>query len=364
MDMPHLPFFQFYTADWIQDTQVLNHTAKGCWIDILCQLWISPTPGEQTWNRREFITLVRLDNHQTTTALLIKDLSTVAEIYLKDEAGNVSDVHEDWAFIKIISRRMVRDWHKLNARKDKYKKYNRKRTTKERPKNHQVTTSFTTSQPPPNHQETTDRIQNSYIRSQNSDTYVSSKSDIKYLKDPAANAAAYADPSGSGSFKNKSSDSDAASPDRSAPSADSDSSNGNHGEPWRPAFLRIFSFDPHRFNRLIVWVQAQKKLNYPEIVIKQALERFEEFDRGNKIEDWWPYLQKILKKEFARHQDSEHETRKSETRKSEERKSALRALARGDSSPVKNALDMSDKERAATLSRLRALREGIGRRVN
>src|SRR5262249_9781581 len=117
--------------------------------------------------------------------------------------------------------------------------------------------------------------------------------------------------------------------------------------------------DPHRFHRLIVWVNSTRKLSYPDSVIKQALERFEEFDRGNKVEDWWPYLQKILKKEFARHQDSEHETRKSE-----ERKSAMRVLARVDSNPVKNALDMSDKERAATLSRLRALRDGIGRRVN
>jgi hypothetical protein len=157
-----------------------------------------------------------------------------------------------------------------------------------------------------------------------------------------------ADPSGSGSFKNKSSDSEAASPD---------SDNGSEDEIWKPAVRRIYNTDPTRFARLMVWVNATKRLSYPDTVIQHALERFEEFDRGTKVEDWWPYVQKILKKEYARYQESEHETRKSA-----ERKSVMRAIASGP--PSKSALDMSDKERANTLVRLRTLREGIGRRMN
>lgn len=43
--MHDLPFMQFYVADWIRDTRMLDLAAKGAWIDTLAILWGSETRG-------------------------------------------------------------------------------------------------------------------------------------------------------------------------------------------------------------------------------------------------------------------------------------------------------------------------------
>ena len=44
-----LPFMQFYTRDWLQDTRRLNPSTKGHWMDLLCAMWDSPTRGQIAW---------------------------------------------------------------------------------------------------------------------------------------------------------------------------------------------------------------------------------------------------------------------------------------------------------------------------
>ena len=113
---------QFYPADWIKDTVVLTQQAKGCWIDILCQLWISETPGEHTWNRFAFKTMLRLDSDQIQT-FIIAELSRVSDLSMTDKDGNEVDSFEDCTWIKIASRRIQRDFEKLNMRKERNKRY-------------------------------------------------------------------------------------------------------------------------------------------------------------------------------------------------------------------------------------------------
>src|SRR5262249_5556198 len=90
MDMPHLPFFQFYMADWIQDTQVLTFQSKGVWIDVLCQLWLSKTPGKRTWNIREFENLLH-NQDENTFDLMVTDLHRVADVVMEDSENNTVD---------------------------------------------------------------------------------------------------------------------------------------------------------------------------------------------------------------------------------------------------------------------------------
>ncbi len=137
--MGKLPFMQFYPADFLQDVEKLTVTATGAWIKLLCQMWIAPEPGVLEWHHREFTTFLRLNN-DTDTEQMIGDLTHVADILIQDEAENYVDNGEDWTFITIKSRRMVRDWAALQARKDTHKKYNDKRTTNKRQRNDIKTT--------------------------------------------------------------------------------------------------------------------------------------------------------------------------------------------------------------------------------
>jgi len=139
--MEKFPFIQFFTADWIQDTQVLTLDAKGAWIDIICQLWISPTPGTRTWNRREFQTLLRL-RYDEELNQMIADLSRVAEVTMLDAKNAKVDGWEECTWITISSRRILRDARRLRSRKDSNKKYNDKRTRSKRQKNDPETTDI------------------------------------------------------------------------------------------------------------------------------------------------------------------------------------------------------------------------------
>ncbi len=149
--MAKLPYMQFYPADWILDTQVLTLDAKGAWIDILCQLWISETPGIHTWNMREFTTLLRL-SYDKEIEQMVADLSRVAEVTLTNDDDREVKHAVDCTWITIKSRRIVRDWESLRARKETHKRYNDKRTTHKRQHNDT---------------KTTDRSQKSEVRNQN-----------------------------------------------------------------------------------------------------------------------------------------------------------------------------------------------------
>lgn len=42
------PAFQFYVADYMQDTRMVSLAARGAWMDLLCAMWRSPTRGRIT----------------------------------------------------------------------------------------------------------------------------------------------------------------------------------------------------------------------------------------------------------------------------------------------------------------------------
>lgn len=137
--MAKLPYMQFYPADWIQDTQTLTLQAQGAWITVLCQLWVSDTPGVKTWNRREFTTLLRL-SYDEEVEQIVADLSRVAEVSLADKGGNEVELFENCVWITIKSRRIVRDREAISSRNTSHKRYNDKRTTRKRHANDTETT--------------------------------------------------------------------------------------------------------------------------------------------------------------------------------------------------------------------------------
>jgi hypothetical protein len=150
MDRTRLPFMQFYPADGIQDTQIMTAVSKAAWIDLLCQMWISPTPGTITWNRLSFTTYLRLE-YDEEIELVVAELSRVGDLELLDSSNNPVDKFENCTWIIVTSRRMLRDIERLNKRKKTHKEYNDKRTTRKRQQNDR---------------ETTGRSQKSEVRSQ------------------------------------------------------------------------------------------------------------------------------------------------------------------------------------------------------
>ena len=141
--MPKLPFFQIYPLDWLADTVVLSNEAKGAYIDVLCQLWLSKTPGKRDWSRPEFANMLRLPGLNSGGSQVVESGNLVVEL------GAVCEIRFKNDRVFVCSDRMVRDWDELCRRNDKYKRYNKKR-----------------SEPPHNHHETTDRSQKSEVRSQ------------------------------------------------------------------------------------------------------------------------------------------------------------------------------------------------------
>jgi len=106
-DLRHLPFMQFYPADWIQDTQVLTLEAQGAWIKILCAMWVAPVRGKLIWSRYAFETFLGRSNDATCS--LLSELNNVADVFLRDRDSNIVKSFESAVEITLISRRMVRE---------------------------------------------------------------------------------------------------------------------------------------------------------------------------------------------------------------------------------------------------------------
>jgi len=275
---------QFYPADWIQDTQILTLESQGAWIAILCQLWISETPGERTWNRHSFEVLLhyegRNSEHGQSIENTLADLDRVGEVYLRDGDGNVAEQYENATWVTIKSRRILRDIEKLSKRKDKNKKYYDKTKTKLRLDSDQIKTQFSEIK--------TGRSQKSEVR-----------------------------------IKNKNEERKKLRPDSDSIKTDGDDDiflekKDDDIDPKIKAVAEpIFKVNPKKYARLVMWISAAGKAHRPDVV-RLALERFIPY-APTVSDTWWPYLDKILDKtekdlSFADH-EAEHNRLKKEMKK-------------------------------------------------
>jgi len=265
--MTKLPFMQFYPADWIQDTQILDSRSKAAWIDILCQLWISENPGERTWNMHSFTTLLRLQYDEDIESV-VADLDRVGEVMLEDSDRNEVDSPLKAAFITIKSRRIMRDVERLSGLKDKHKRYNDKRATKKRPHNDQETTSI---------------YQKSEVRSQKSEDKI--KDQVKPPADPV---------------------------DKSKEKEKAEIAWTRDLHTMWLQVQQMAKRQPERFDKTLgAWVGAMLQKRWQPVEIKTALMDFVRFEDSNsQIAEWYPYLNVILQKTRTKAVQGESEQHK------------------------------------------------------
>lgn len=128
--MAHLPYFQFYPADWIQDTQVLSLEAQGAWIKILCALHTASERGRKTSDTRQWKQFLGYPDDDRALDLLI-ELDGVANIYASDPDGNCSNLVNS-VEITIESRRMLRDEAKRIQELERKRRYEGEHPTRHR----------------------------------------------------------------------------------------------------------------------------------------------------------------------------------------------------------------------------------------
>jgi uncharacterized protein YdaU (DUF1376 family) len=99
--MPHLPFFKFFPADWIQDTRILSLDSRGAWIDLLCAMWIAPERGKITWTADQLRQYLGPKADQVVAELIATGMLDSVTCN-----ANVTQCNEN---VTLISRRMVRE---------------------------------------------------------------------------------------------------------------------------------------------------------------------------------------------------------------------------------------------------------------
>ena len=98
-------------------------------------------------------------------------------------------------------------------------------------------------------------------------------------------------PSLTRSYKNK--NEKPASPEPSAGSQIKGKRSQNLSPELKAETDRLYEFDPDKFSKLIVWVNQGRKEGFTEPDMAEALREFWGY---RVIDDWYPYLDKILKK--------------------------------------------------------------------
>ena len=99
------PSFQFYPNDWLRDTRGISIQARGAWVDLLCYMWYSPTPGVVSGNIKYISNLIQCNANVTVSIIGELDLNLIADV--TNSEGHVT----------IINRRMEREQrHRASAR--------------------------------------------------------------------------------------------------------------------------------------------------------------------------------------------------------------------------------------------------------
>ncbi|MCW1922704.1 hypothetical protein OKA05_09075 [Luteolibacter arcticus] len=103
--MAELPYMQLYVADYLRDTEILSLTAQGAWARMLCSMWHPDRRGVLCYRLSAVARLLGA-NEQAAKGIIeeIKDC-------------RVGDVEWEGDRVTITSRRMVRDWAKMEAEK-------------------------------------------------------------------------------------------------------------------------------------------------------------------------------------------------------------------------------------------------------
>ncbi len=103
--MNKYPWIKFYPSDYMNDTRTLTQEEKGCWMDLICHMWLTDTGGEIQITYNE---LARLWGYE--------DWAKAAEIIQTIGSKNVCvfgyDCSQDLGcndVVMVVSRRMVRD---------------------------------------------------------------------------------------------------------------------------------------------------------------------------------------------------------------------------------------------------------------
>jgi len=99
-----LPWMKFYPADWLQDTRCLTKEARAVWIDLICQMWVSPRRGKLKWTQAQFNSFIGAETDPEFSTNIWNQLAQSC-------VGNFQ-ISGDFLFISC--RRMIKEEHKRN----------------------------------------------------------------------------------------------------------------------------------------------------------------------------------------------------------------------------------------------------------
>lgn len=113
--MPKLPFMKFYPSDFIVDTQTLSVEEVGCWIKLMCHIWIQSKTGTIVLSNREISLLWGLPDEE---ALDIFCRLWDKGIFENKRTVPQEDCHKDdnnYVINCITSRRISKDKKQLKT---------------------------------------------------------------------------------------------------------------------------------------------------------------------------------------------------------------------------------------------------------
>ncbi len=74
----------------------------------------------------------------------------------------------------------------------------------------------------------------------------------------------------------------------------------------------IYHSNPPKFARLVVWIKDKQKRDYADEIIVDSLVAFWTMEQKSKIKDWWPYIEKIFRKAYAKWNEEQAAKHKSD----------------------------------------------------
>lgn len=129
------PAIQFYVGDWFKDPELsmCSPATRGIWIDILCRMHDSATPGTLAGTIEQLARLTRCNDAEFDAAVRELDATKTARVTVRDK------------IVTLVNRRMEREERERKANAERQKRHRQKTGTVPNAKSNKKLTRLSSS---------------------------------------------------------------------------------------------------------------------------------------------------------------------------------------------------------------------------
>ena len=128
--MAKLPYMQFYPSDFMMDAQILSMEERGCWISLMCYVWINSDTGTVRLSNQELAHLWGMEIDASNLMLMRLWEKSIFDMRRHVPSDTNLEDDDDKIINTITSRRIKKDKNHLKTQAERQRRFYNKHNAK------------------------------------------------------------------------------------------------------------------------------------------------------------------------------------------------------------------------------------------